>query len=87
LKTIYWFRLIDPDPCYDVGLSLAEYGFGLVKRPVENYVWKPSAYTYKMMPLISEEFPVRTLLVITVILTSLTPILTKFLRRRKISDH
>jgi hypothetical protein len=87
LKTIYWFRLIDPDPCYDVMPSLAEYGFGLVKRPAENYVWKPAAYAYKMMPLIIEEFPVRALLVITVILTSLTPILTKFLRRRKISDH
>lgn len=83
LETIYWFRLINPDPCYDVGLSPKAYGFGLVKRPAENYAWKPAAHAYKITVIIIEEIPVEILLIIAIVLTSLTPVLTKFLNCRK----
>ena len=47
LKTIYWFRLIDPDPDFDRDLPCYKYGFGLVKTPVENYTEKLAANAYR----------------------------------------
>lgn len=44
LKTIYWFRLVDPDPKYDRNLDCSEYGYGVIETPRENWVWKPAAY-------------------------------------------
>lgn len=49
LKTIYWFRLMDPDPQCDSGLKCSEYGYGVLETPRKNWVWKPAAYTYKSL--------------------------------------
>jgi len=46
LNTIYWFRLIDPDPKVDK-LDYIEYGFGLIKSPAENYTRKLAANAYE----------------------------------------
>jgi uncharacterized lipoprotein YddW (UPF0748 family) len=47
LETIYWFRLIDPDPNYDINLPPTEYGFGLFKNPAQNYALKHAAEAYR----------------------------------------
>ena len=78
LETIYWFRLIDPDPCYDKGLNPTEYGFGLVKRPAENYALKPAAEAYRE---IVPEFP--SALILLLLLTTITIIIV--LVKKKLS--
>lgn len=68
LKTVYWFRLIDPDPQFDK-LPPEQYGFGLVKSPANNYDKKPAAFTYaEIVP----EFP--SIIVILLDLTFATMI-------------
>jgi len=49
LDTIYWFRLIDPDPEYDPNLNCSEYGYGIVETPRENWLWKSAACTYESL--------------------------------------
>lgn len=83
LKAIYWFRLIDPDPCYDKNLPLTEYGFGLVRRPAEKYAFKPAADAYQTI----DEFPVGILSIATVVLTSLAAFLKKTLRRMRVHNR
>jgi len=74
LEAVYWFRLIDPDPCYDRDLPLSEYGFGLVKRPAENYDLKPAAHIYKK---VIPEFPSTAMLILTIVSTTLAVIIGK----------
>ena len=71
LKTIYWFRLIDPDPKVDLNLSCIEYGFGLAQNPSKNYAMKPAAYAYaEIVP----EFPSYIVLPLFMIATLLAVI-------------
>ena len=65
LDTIYWFRLIDPNPEYDKNLRLSEYGYGLFGL---DWYRKPAATTYSIVPevpsfLILPLFMIVTLLV------------------------
>jgi len=73
LKTIYWFRLIDPDPKCDTGLPDYEYGFGLTKSPAENYTWKLAAYAYADIP----EFPSAVILLSAAFFIALVVIAVK----------
>ena len=50
LKTIYWFRLIDPAP-FTTG-EVNPPGYGLIRT---DWKWKPAAHTYQS--LISGESP------------------------------
>jgi hypothetical protein len=46
LRTICWFRLVDPDPKYDHFDNPAEYGFGLFKKTAVGFVPKFAAETF-----------------------------------------
>jgi len=46
LKTMCWFRLIDPDQGYDRGLNSVEYGFGLFMKSDGILISKPAGETY-----------------------------------------
>jgi hypothetical protein len=55
LDTIYWFRLIDPNPIYDQNLGPREYGFGLFdlnwSRKQAAIVYSPEFPSFFILPL------------------------------------
>ncbi|MCK4481851.1 hypothetical protein KAU55_01395 [Candidatus Bathyarchaeota archaeon] len=73
LQTLYWFRLIDPDPNFDK-LPCYEYGFGLTKSPAENYTLKLVADAYtEIVP----EFPSAIILLSAMVFIALVVIVMK----------
>lgn len=78
LETLYWFRLIDPDPHFDRDLPCYEYGFGLVKTPAENYAEKTAANAYREAHKeVAQEVPLALILLLAVLFIALVAILAK----------
>jgi hypothetical protein len=76
LDTIYWFRLVEPDPS-TTSLENPP-GFGLINL---NWTWKPVAQTYKN--LIIPEYPSVVVLPLIIAIIAITLVAALVYRRRR----
>jgi hypothetical protein len=76
LDTIYWFRLVEPDPSTTSPENPP--GFGLINL---NWTWKPVAQTYKN--LIIPEYPSVVVLPLIIAIIASTLVAALVYRRRR----
>ncbi|MCJ7424652.1 hypothetical protein MUP01_10355 [Candidatus Bathyarchaeota archaeon] len=76
LDTIYWFRLVEPDPSTTSPENPP--GFGLINL---NWTWKPAAQTYKN--IITPEYPSVVVLPLIIAIIAATLVAALVYRRRR----